>query len=82
LCESHSEKLIPTRKTLLLELALIAAYALLEFVSREVLSELREDGLTKVHPSLLPVVPDRGQPDLLQTYGPKNSQMEKTKKPP
>ena len=38
-------------------IALITANTLLEFVSRKVLSELREDGLTKVHPSLWPVEP-------------------------
>jgi hypothetical protein len=52
LSKAHRQKLIPTRETLLLVVAAIAGYTLLELISREVVHELRENCLAKVHPSL------------------------------
>jgi hypothetical protein len=50
--ETHRKELIPTRETLLLMVAAIARYALLELVAGKVLHELRKDRLANVHPSL------------------------------
>ena len=52
LSKTHRQKLIPTRETLLLVVAAIAGYTLLELISRKVVHELRENCLAKVHPSL------------------------------
>jgi hypothetical protein len=50
--ETHRQKLIPTRETLLLVVAAITRYTLLELVSRKMLHELRKHRLANVHPSL------------------------------
>lgn len=52
LSETHRQKLIPAGKTLLLIVAPITRYALLELISRKMLHKLRENGLAKVYPSL------------------------------
>jgi len=52
LSETHRQKLLPTRETFLLIIAVITGYTLLELVPRKVLHELREDSLANVHPSL------------------------------
>jgi hypothetical protein len=52
LSKAHRQKLVPTRETLLLVVAAIAGYTLLELISRKVVHELRENCLAKVHPSL------------------------------
>jgi len=50
--ETHCQKLFPTRETLLLVVAAITCYTLLELVSRKMLHELRKNRLADVHPSL------------------------------
>lgn len=52
LSEAHRQKLVPAGKALLLMIAVIPAYTLLELVPWKVLHELRENSLAKVHPSL------------------------------
>jgi hypothetical protein len=52
LSKTHCQKLIPTRETLLLVVAAIPRYTLLELVSRKMLHELRKDRLAEGHPSL------------------------------
>jgi hypothetical protein len=52
LSKAHRQKLVPTRENLLLVVAAIAGYTLLELISRKVVHELRENCLAKVHPSL------------------------------
>jgi hypothetical protein len=50
--ETHRQKLIPTGETLLLVVAVITRYALLELVSRNMLHDLRKNRLAYIHPSL------------------------------
>jgi hypothetical protein len=49
--ETHCQKLVPTRETLLLVVAAIPRHTLLEVVSRKMLHELRKN-LAEIHPSL------------------------------
>jgi hypothetical protein len=60
LSEAHRQKLVPTGKALLLMIAMIPAYTLLELVPGKMLHELRENSLAKVHYSLSAIV--KGSP--------------------
>ena len=62
--ETHCQKLIPTRETLLLVVAAITRYTLLELVSRKMLHELRKNRLADIHPSLSAI--DAAQPGRLR----------------
>jgi hypothetical protein len=68
LSKAHRKKLIPAGEALLLVVAAVPAYTLLEFISRKVLHELRENSLAKVHPSLSALA-SRGPKSLLEGSG-------------
>jgi hypothetical protein len=49
LCKRHGEKLIPTGEVLHVVTAMVAGRALLKLLMRQMLDQLREDGLADVH---------------------------------
>jgi hypothetical protein len=65
LSESHRQKLVPTRETLLLVIATVAQHAFQELIPWEMIDELGENSLAKIHPSLSEICAGtpRGQPE-------------------
>ena len=52
LSEGHRQKLVPTRKTLLLVIATVAGHALQELIAWKMIDDLGENSLAKIHPPL------------------------------
>jgi hypothetical protein len=66
LSESHRQKLVPTRETLLLVIATVAQHAFQELIPWKMIDELGENSLAKIHPSPLSEIcagTPRGRPE-------------------
>jgi hypothetical protein len=54
LSESHRQKLIPARQASVVMIAIIAGFTFLELDVGEVANQLRENGSTDIHPTIVP----------------------------
>jgi hypothetical protein len=75
--ETHCQKLIPTRETLLPVVAAITRYTLLELVPWKMLHELRENRLANVRPSFS-IIDAVGPAAFGNRFSPEKVQIEKT----